>query len=115
MTGTNPGEWCMAYHGTSIKFAKNIIINGLQAGPHQFHSNDKDINHQGKKVGIGVEVTPDILLAEKYSDEFQGYKCVFMCRVNPLNVRIPEKNPRTWIVNGNSNDIRPYRLLIKKV
>ena len=115
MTGKNPGEWCVAYHGTSIKFAKSIIINGLQAGPRQFHSNDNDINHPGKKVGIGVVVTPDILLAEQYSEEFQGYKCVFMCRVNPLNVRIPDRNPRTWIVNGNSNDIRPYRLLIKKV
>ena len=38
-----------------------------------------------------------------------------MCRVNPKNVRIPTSCPNYWVVSGNSNDIRPYRLLIKYV
>ena len=114
MTGTTPGEWCVAYHGTSVEFAKSILINKFQAGPGQAYENDDDINHPEKKVGRGVYVTPEISIAESYSKIVDGYKCVFMCRVNPLNVRIPKSNQKIWIVSGNSNDIRPYRLIIKK-
>ena len=47
--------------------------------------------------------------------ECQGYKCVFMCRVNRKTVRISKDYPKYWVVDGTLNDIRPYRLLIKKV
>ena len=115
MTGTTPGEWCVAYHGTSVEFAKSILINNFQEGPGQMYENYDDDNHPGKKVGRGVYVTPEITIAEGYSKTIDGFKCVFMCRVNPLNIRIPKNTPNIWIVSGHSNDIRPYRLIIKKV
>ena len=37
-----------------------------------------------------------------------------MCRINPKTVRIPENSPQNMVVNGNDNEIRPYRILIKK-
>ena len=114
MTGTTPGEWCVAYHGTSVEFAKSILINNFKVGDRQAFEDDDDINHPGYKVGKGVYVTPEITIAESYSLSVEGYKCVFMCRVNPLNIRIPRNQQDYWIVSGNSNDIRPYRLLIKK-
>ena len=38
-----------------------------------------------------------------------------MCRVNPKTIRISKDEPKYWVVNGNDNEIRPFRLLIKKV
>ncbi len=117
MTGDAPGEWCVAYHGTGIEFAKSIIINKLKVGQHQAYETDDDINHPGQKVGKGVYVTPEISIAESYAKNniIQGFMCVFMCRVNPKHVRIPKGQTNYWVVSGTSNDIRPYRLLIKYV
>jgi hypothetical protein len=115
MKGNAPGEWCVAYHGTSIEFVKSILINEFQAGNRQKFKNDDDLNHPGEKVGEGVYVTPEISEAERYSTNIEGYKCVFMCRVNPKLLREPKKKPDYWVVSGTSNDIRPYRLLIKYV
>ena len=108
------GEWCVAYHGTSVEFAKSILIDKFKKGSRQAYKDDDDINHPGKKVGEGVYCTPEISIADEYSVPVDGYKCVFMCRVNPKNVRIPKTCQDYWVVSGNSNDIRPYRLLIKK-
>ena len=40
-----------------------------------------------------------------------------MCRVNPKMIREPDKKDKEpyWILNGNSNEIRPYRILIKEI
>ena len=32
MTGNTPGEWCVSYHGTSIHYAKSILINKIKPG-----------------------------------------------------------------------------------
>ena len=60
-------------------------------------------------------VTHDITETEPFTPLVEGYKCVFMCRVNPKLLRQPKKKPDYWVVSGTSNDIRPYRLLIKYV
>ena len=55
----------------------------------------------------------------KYADKISlGYynvkfKFVFMVRVNPNKIRSPGGFPVVWILNGNDEEIRPYRLLIK--
>ena len=117
MTGNTPGEWCVSYHGTSIHYAKSILINNFKVGARQACENHDDLNHPGQKVGKGVYVTPEISIAESYAKNniIQGFMCVFMCRVNPINVRISKQYPSYWVVNGTSDDIRPYRLLIKYV
>ena len=40
---------------------------------------------------------------------------MIMCRVNPKNIRQPENFIDSWLLNPNSNEIRPYRILIKKI
>ena len=36
--------------------------------------------------------------------------------VNPvLNIRIAKNNPDYWVLNGTSDEIRPYRILIKQI
>ena len=37
-----------------------------------------------------------------------------MCRVNPSKIRQPEVNEKFWILNPTPDEIRPYRILIKK-
>jgi hypothetical protein len=99
----------------------DIIITNLRKGSVNFdifiqnHDNNfHDENHPGQKVGNGVYVTPDISIANGYSKSNNGIKCVFMCRVNPKEIRYSKNEPKYWVVNGTPNDIRPYRLLCKK-
>ena len=111
----NPNEWCVAYHATNLKFAKSIMETSLQPGNAQVHEKAWDLNHPGQRVGKGVYCSPDISETECYGGDCEGYKCVFMCRVNPRTVRISSDYPKYWVVNGNDKEIRPYRLLIKKI
>ena len=112
------GEWCVAYHGTNIKFAKSIIQSNLRPGVNQVHRNCDNINKKCKmkKVGTGIYVSPIVETAELYCTEVDKYRCMFMCRINPNNFRTCEDtNQEYWVVNPSEEDIRPYRLLIKKV
>jgi serine/threonine protein kinase len=84
------GEWCVAYHGTSLENAKSIIIEGLKEGKRQHYQNYKD--KEGNQIGTGVYFTPYIEIAEYYSKSYFGIKCVFMCRVNPEKMKKTPKN-----------------------
>ena len=44
----------------------------------------------------------------------KNYRIVIMVRVNPSYIREPTTMKGYWIVDGNSNQLRPYRLLIKE-
>jgi len=109
------GEWCVAYHGTGIECVKAILESKFKAGPNQYRSDDIDLNHPNQKVGIGVYCSPKMTEVENsYADKGKDYKVAFMCRVNPKAIRICQGYPDYWVVDGSSNEIRPYRLLIKK-
>ena len=126
------GEWCVAYHGVgdgqesdNVKKAVGLIYKGsFKAGKGQKHQNCPDQFHPGKKVGTGVYCTPKIKTAEEYGglSEINGikYKTVFMVRVKPEALRhcdkcIDSKEPYVyWVVNGTTDEIRPYRILYKK-
>ena len=113
------GEWPVAYHGTNLNAAVSILVNGLKKGNRQAFKNDININKKSifgeKVIGEGVYLTPFISIADHYSAPINGYKCVLMCRVNPNKIRVPQNEKKYWILNGNFNEIRPYRLLIKKI
>jgi hypothetical protein len=137
------GEWYIAYHGTSLRFANDIIEEGLKAGTNQLHNADNNINPLNKDdipiCGEGVYVTPLIKIADEYSGGYSGwswsknlfdykgvkYQLVFMCRVNPYKIRICSGEKNYWIVSGDKireksyktkydNEIRPYRILLKE-
>ena len=81
------------------------------------HSCTKDqYNHPGKKVGVGVYCTPTIKTAEGYAgiSEVNGksYKTVLMVRVNPISIRYSEEERDYWVLD--SDQIRPYRMLLKE-
>ena len=132
-----PGEWCVAYHGVcsgqSSDNVKNITGNIYKDsfktrfekdGGRQAHKNCKDQFHPGKFVGEGVYCTPSIKTAESYAGISKinnvSYKTVLMVRVKPSALRhcdscYDSKAPYNyWVVNGTTNEIRPYRILYKK-
>lgn len=127
----NDQEWAVAYHGVGNGAKKELSIavkvkgitdKGLLyfPGSRQAYADCDDTRHGDQTVGNGVYLTPDINEAEEYAgiDKFSGdqdAKIVFMCRVNPLKIREPEKDGSPyWILNGTPDEIRPYRILLKK-
>ena len=73
--------------------------------------------NEGNKCGEGVCVfqNPDYEENSAGTIDVPGYKIkiLLMCRVNPKSIRQPQLFPEVWIVNPE--DIRPYRILIKKI
>ena len=130
------GEWCVAYHGVGrgnesekVKKITGLIIKGdekvkkggkpeFKPGSNQVHSCCEDQYHPGKLVGEGVYCTPTISTADEYSgiSEINGkkYKTVLMVRVKPDAIRGCEDSGDYWVVNGTTDEIRPYRILYKK-
>ena len=120
------GEWAVAYHGIgcgqSSENVKNIIRiilrSGFRAGHYQIHQDCEDINHKGCKVGKGVAFSPYIREAEDYSGilNINGieYKAVIMVRIKPSAIRTCNCSSKFFIVNGTTNEVRPYRILFKR-
>ena len=129
----SPGEWCVAYHGVARGQSSNdvkkvtglIVQDTFKAGFWQAHANCPDQYHPGKTVGVGVYCTPTIKTA---GDQYAGisvingvkYKTVLMVRVKPEAIRHCDKCSGSrapynyWVVNGTTDEIRPYRILYKK-
>ena len=123
----SPGEWCVAYHDvgrnkdcdTVKKITVKIFNESFKKGAAQAHEHCPDIFHPGNKVGEGVYVTPNIGTAEQYYcglSNINGtkYKTVLMVRVKPSAIRHCEDSGDYWVVNGTTDEIRPYRILYKK-
>jgi hypothetical protein len=103
------GEWCVAYHGASSKNNQNYNVM----------RDVEDSNHPGQKVGEGVYCSPKPNVLDSDGGIVQvgnkKYKIGFMLRVKPDKIRIAKTNPDYWVLNGNSDEIRPYRILIKNL
>ena len=114
-------EWCVAYQGISgpKQIIKIIIDTGFKEGFRQSLQDDDDIFHPGQKVGTGIYFTPSIEAAEQYSLPLKfgdyNYKTVLMVRVKPDKIRQSARFNPYWVVNGDTDEVRPYRILFKKV
>ena len=123
--GDREGEWPVAYHGIGRgnEFLKvlSIIDDNLKEGPRQIMKNriSKANKNDFPLCNQGVYLTPEIEEAEKYATKVtlgnfkKKFQFIFMSRVNPKKIREPGTVPVNWILNGNDEEIRPYRLLIK--
>ena len=121
------GEWCVAYHGVARqensanvqKITGNIYKGGFKPSKAGKCTDDDDIRHPGKKCGLGVYCTPDINNAEGYAGKIKlnnkVYKCVLMLRVNPKKIRQRKAYPEEYILEPSSDEIRPYRILLKEI
>ena len=122
------GEWAVAYHGIGkgnvFKKVLNILNSNLKEGPGQLYKYNLNVEKNRDKYnycGEGVYLSPNIKEAMKYAESIilgtnnLAFKFVIMARVNPEKIRSPGgSNAQVdWILNGNEEEIRPYRLLIK--
>ena len=118
------GEWAIGYHGIEkgniFRKLLNIIKENLKSGPGQLYNKYPNIRDNNKsKVGYGVYLSCDINEAEKFSEVTivgqYKLKFIIMCRVNPYKIREPKGYPLNWVVDGNYDCLRPYRILVKKI
>ena len=123
-------EWIIAYHGTGrhcrteqeiFDTINNIFNNGFQNGQNNYHANHNDIYHKGRKVGIGVYVSPNIETAKSYAGKItlngEEYKTLFLVKVKKNAIRAcncPDAKDY-WVVNGSDNEIRPVEVLYEAV
>ena len=125
--GKQSGEWCVAYHDVAqgqssdnVKKATGSIFKSekFKPGSRQMHKDCIDKYHYPKKVGEGAYFTPHIKTAEYYSgiSNINGkiYKTIFMVRVKPTTIRHCTDSRDFWVVNGTSDEVRPYRILYKQ-
>ena len=119
-------EWCVAYHGLcdclpsdEVKSATGNIAKGdkLRPGRGQVYEDNEDLNHPGQLVGKGVYVTPKIEIAQEYAGKSKingvNYYTSLMVRVEPAAIRHCNEKRDYWVLD--SDKIRPYRILYKKV
>ena len=126
-TGENGNEWCVAFHGigkgNELQKLFSILDTNLREGPKQRYSKYKNLRKNTKEeydvCGNGVYLTPDIKKAENYAymtklgSLNKDFQFAIQARVDPNKIRDPGVTPVNWVLNGNSNEIRPYRLLVK--
>ena len=135
----NPNEWAIAYHGigaggdckTVEQATLKIYSGGFVAGGGQACAGHKNINKRYKPkpndpkndhsqtVGVGVYCSPNPSVMESYakfsSTNINGktYKMGFMMRVKPDKIRISGQVPDYWVLDGTTDEMRPYRIMIK--
>ncbi|KAL2088160.1 hypothetical protein ACEWY4_016988 [Coilia grayii] len=120
-THSDPNEWPVSYHGTSLNAAQSIISNHYKPGG-------------GQTYGRGVYSTPDVDIAEQhgYAKIFvsqkngRTYKVCLQNRINP-RVRQVFNGGLYWLIPVAAGtppylesqivmgSIRPYSLLLKQV
>ena len=134
----NPQEWAIAYHGIGAKgsckkvedAAKNIYLGVFKAGFGQAHKGEKNINNRyipkdannnhSEFVGIGVYCSPEPNVMDYYAqtstEQVNGkkYKIGFMMRVRPDKIRISQITPSYWVLDGATDEMRPYRIMLKE-
>ena len=86
--------------GKTFRNVNNIRNPGVKCkdGAY-FYKNPKFAENSSQKINIGG---------------FE-YKIMFMCRVNPFKIKQPENFPDCWILSPTPNEVRPYKILIKKI
>ena len=137
----NKNEWAVAYHGVgfggkakNVAEAIHMIIEGdniktennekvfLIPGSGQVHKKCQNVNslNKDKFVGIGVYCSPNPKVMDTYAKNYNGYKMALMLRVKPHRIRYcncicENEKSSYWVLNGKSNEMRPYRILVKEI
>ncbi|UJR18958.1 hypothetical protein I4U23_022087 [Adineta vaga] len=117
MTGDDPNEWPVSYHGTGKHNALNIAEEGFKL------SKSKRFLY-----GKGIYCTPELKIAQYYATSFihedTSYKCVIQNRVNPKYLKVIPKTETGigiyWLSAADedvdeSEFIRPYAVVYAKL
>ena len=127
----NSNEWAVAYHGIGTKLGSNftvekatesILAGGFKAGGGQAYANYKNDNSRcsDQMVGVGVYCSPDPKVMDGYamnsstSVNQKHYKMGFMMRVKPDKIRYSNSQKDYWVLDGTTDQMRPYRIMVKE-
>ena len=95
----------------------NSVFSFLQTLFNDNSNNSSERKSPNNITGICLFQKPE--LAENYAGIVNtfGYriKIMLMCRVNPKKIKKTEKYPDYWILNPTPDEVRPYRILFKKM
>jgi len=115
------GEFSIGYIGIyNLWNDKNRIIYDLNEFSRDINIMERNNLYYSNifNYGDGICVFQNPEYAENSTGyiEILGYKIkiLLMCRVNPRKIRICD-SPPCWILNPTSDEIRPYRILVKKI
>jgi len=122
------GEYAVAYLGINNHLNdRDDIIHDLNNYPNdinniitsKLYQYDTDLRNRNSYCGEGVVLFQDPNIAENYSGIVDTYgiryKIIIMCRVNPKKIRQPISFPFCWILNPSPDEIRPVKILIKRI
>ena len=119
------GEFAVAYYGvnnlfhSNMQMIQNIIsfMGNLESG--KTFMNEVNIRKPTEKCMAGAYFYKNPEIAENSSEVINiggfDYKIMFMCRINSKKIRQPENFPELWILSPTPDEIRPYKILIKKI
>ena len=120
------GEWPVAYHaignGNIFNRLLDIFDGNLKNEEIKLYKDVKNIENNKNKFPFceeGLYCSPIIQDVENLADKtsFGVYNTKFrfalMARINPDKIRNPGGKSTCWILSGNYDEIRPYRLLFK--
>ena len=117
------GEFAVAYYGIN-----NLINNSSKNNIKSLMGNNqtgktfvkiKNIRKPGSNCKSGAYFFKNPEFAENSSEIIKiggfEYKIMFMCRVNPSKIMQPENFKDCWILSPTPDEVRPYKILIKKI
>lgn len=122
----NINGYCVCYHGVghnndkALEIVGKIIYGNFIAGTGQPYKDNDDLNHPGRKVGVGVYLNNNIFYAEQRASTLSSYKGVvykpvLMVKVDHHIIKKPSGVPNEWVVEPEGKTIRPIRVLFKKI
>ena len=119
------GEFAVAYYGVNNLFHHNMqmlqnivsFMGNLESG--KTFMDEVNIRKPGEKCMAGAYFYKNPEIAENSSEILNiggfDYKIMFMCRVNSKKIRQPQNFQELWILSPTPDEIRPYKILIKKI
>ena len=125
----NKNEWAVAYHGVRTKMISkledavgSIAKGGFKVGKAQAYKDSVNKNNPGKQIGVGIYCSPSPKVLEAYANFSKSdtvingkhYIMGFMMRVKPDKIRYPEEKEEYWVLNATTDEMRPYRILVKE-
>jgi len=118
-------EFAVAYYGINLIFNQNLImLQNLVNFKKNYESGKtyigaKNVRKPGQKIKAGAYFYKNPIIAENSSESINvggfEYKIMFMCRVKSSEIRQPENFQDCWILSLTSDEVRPYKILIKKI
>lgn len=118
----NMGEFAVAYYGinnlnkNSLKKIDSLMGNSETGKTFIKVRNIRNPNYNCK---TGIYFYKNPIHAENSSELINiggmEYKIMFMCRIKSSKINQPENFKDCWILSATPDEVRPYKILIKKI